>query len=148
MTDNRTMVDRPKRRPFLGVSYGLRAGVHSVVAGRPLPAARRRSSCARAEVVYAGRYSRGGRQVVRANYQVSKAFTATRVGQTLAGPGPDCAQIDDSAPPPRSPDTTRPCAPEGILTWVQQCAGVSTVLVKRQPSLGTSCMGGLKIVTS
>lgn len=69
----------------------------------------------------------------------AKHLQPTRVGQTLTEAGPGCAQIDDSTPPPRSPDATSPCAPERILTCVQHCGGV---LLKRPPSLGTSCMGG------
>jgi hypothetical protein len=79
MIDIRTMVDRPNRRPFLGVAYRLPAGFilwrRAGLAGRAANAWRR-SSCARAGVVYARRYSLGGRRVVEANYQASKAFTA------------------------------------------------------------------------
>jgi hypothetical protein len=62
MIDNRTMVDRPNRRPFLGVAYGLRAGVIRWQACPPRPDARRtqrhRSSRARGRSVYTRRVHR------------------------------------------------------------------------------------------
>ena len=60
----------PNRRPFLGVTYGLRAGFilrpRAGLAGRA-PNVRR--------VVYARRYSQVGRWVVWVNCQASKAVT-------------------------------------------------------------------------
>jgi len=53
--DNPTIVERPNRGPFLGVTYRLREGV--IVSSRATEASRtadlrRRSSCARAESVW------------------------------------------------------------------------------------------------
>jgi hypothetical protein len=76
----RTMVDRPNWRPFLRVADGLRAGVHSVAAGRacrshgeraaPRVVGTRRSGLR--PPVFPGRALGGA-----ANYQVGKAFTAS-----------------------------------------------------------------------
>jgi hypothetical protein len=102
MIDNRTMVDRPNRRPFLGVAYGLRAGVHSVVAGRPLPVGRRTRGAARR--AHAAEWSTpAGIRWEGAGWcgPIIKPAThlqPTRVGQTLTEAGPGCARIDGLGP--------------------------------------------------
>ena len=68
MFDNRTIVDRPNRRHFLGVAYGLRAGVHSVAAGPALPVARRTRGAARRAHTPEWSAPAGIRWVVWANY--------------------------------------------------------------------------------
>jgi hypothetical protein len=140
MINYRTMVDRPNRRPFLGVAHTLRAGVHSVAAGRPCRSrgAARRAHAPEWSTLADTRWEGSGwcGPIIKP----AKHLQPTRVGQTSTETGPGCARIDDSTPPPRSPDTTSPCGPERILTCVQQCGGGLTVFVKRPPSLGTSCM--------
>ena len=66
--------------------------------------------------------SLGGRQVVRANYQDSEAYTANWSQSTDSGGEggrlPASAQSDGSGPPPRSLDTMNPRALEKLLTYV------------------------------
>jgi hypothetical protein len=112
-------------RPFLGVAYRLRAGAV------PRQRDRRRQTHggpAVPVVVHTRRVgvhppgSLGGRQVARANYQASEAYTARWSQSTDSGGEggrlPGSAQSDGSGPPPRSLDTMNPRALEELLTYV------------------------------